>query len=384
MICVFTIPAAHREEERAGGKHSGAAGAGFDRILASPAGTERRCAGPMRETATGAAAWERARRLLCALQDEVRAILIAARAREGRRFARVAEVTPEDTIFHVDKISEAAILRWMEENWPSAWPVELVMEGLAPGTTFPRGVAAEDATWTLILDPIDGTRCLMYDKRPAWSLAGLAPRRPGRRPTLRDIVVAAMTELPTSKAGFSDQFSAARGGPLRATRRDLRTGVSKKWIPRPSAARDCDRGFASVVKFFPEGKALAAELEERLWRELGLHGLEGGARVFDDQYLSTGGQLYELIVGHDRMVADLRPLILPRAGLPGALCCHPYDICTALLLEAAGGVVEAPGGGALDAPLDTTSPVAWTGYANSALARRIRPALRRALAGVLG
>jgi fructose-1,6-bisphosphatase/inositol monophosphatase family enzyme len=321
---------------------------------------------------------ERARRLLCALQDGIRDTLIGARRRQGRRFAEVAAETAADTIFRVDRLSESAIMGWMERHWPHAWPVELVMEGLEEEATFPRGTPVKDTAWKLILDPIDGTRCLMYDKRSAWSLAGLARQR-GVRTNLRDIVVAAMTELPTAKAGAADQFSAVRGGPLRATRRDLATGVVKAWIPRPSVATDCDHGFASVVKFFPESKARTAALEEALWRELGLHGKAGGARVFDDQYLSTGGQLYELLVGHDRFIADLRPELLAREGMTAALCCHPYDICTALLLEAAGGVVERPDGGALRAPLDTTTPVAWVGYANSKLAARMRPALRRVL-----
>jgi len=325
---------------------------------------------------------ERARKLLCALQDEIQATLIAARSREGARFARVAAVTPEDTIFHVDKISEAAILRWMEDHWPRGWPVELVMEGLEPGTTFPAGTPVTLTLWKLILDPIDGTRCLMYDKRSAWSLAGLAHQR-GRRTHLGNIFVAAMTELPTAKAGAADQFSVVRGGRLRATRRDLRTGEIKKWTPRPSVAVDCDHGFASLVKFFPEGKTLTAKVEEALWRELALLGLQGGARVFDDQYISTGGQLYEILVGHDRMVADLRPLLLARAGAPAALCCHPYDICTALLLESAGGLVETPDGKPLRAVLDTTSPVAWVGYANAALAAQFRPVWQGLLKGIL-
>ncbi len=322
---------------------------------------------------------ERFRRLLCSLQDDIQRTLIASRSRQGRRFAEVAEVTAEDTIFHVDKISEEVILGWLEKNWPRAWPVELVMEGLPPGATFPRGVAVKQTRWKLVLDPIDGTRCLMHDKRSAWALAGLAPQR-GARTSLRDVVVAAMTELPTSKAGWADQLSAVRGGPLRAIRRDLRDGRGKRWTPRPSAAVDCDHGFASVVKFFPEAKAATAALEEELWRWLGLHGRNGGARVFDDQYPSTGGQLYELIAGHDRLIADLRPLLLPRVGLGSALCCHPYDICTALLLEAAGGVVARPDGGPLVARLDLTTPVAWVGYANPGLARRAAPVLRRLLA----
>jgi hypothetical protein len=53
------------------------------------------------------------------------------------------------------------------------------------------------------------------------------------------------------------------------------------------------------------------------------------------------------------------------------------------LLEAAGGVVEGPDGKPLRAPLDTTTPVAWVAYASPALARAIRPALRRALAKLL-
>ena len=98
-----------------------------------------------------------------------------------------------------------------------------------------------------------------------------------------------------------------------------------------------------------------------------------------DHYICTGGQVYELMVGHDRFLADLRPLVFGKLRLKSALVCHPYDICTALLLEAAGGVVEGIDGKPLNAPLDTTSPVAWVGYANPTLAKAIRPALRRAM-----
>ena len=97
--------------------------------------------------------------------------------------------------------------------------------------------------------------------------------------------------------------------------------------------------------------------------------------VFDDQYLSTGGQIYELLAGHDRLIGDLRPFVLPSLGYKSAVTCHPYDICTALLLTEAGGVIESPDGRPLDAPLDTLTPVAWIGYANETLARLARPVL---------
>jgi hypothetical protein len=136
------------------------------------------------------------RRLLCALHDHIRDTLIAARAKHSAKFARIASVTAADTIYYVDRLSEEAIIEWFEEHWPRAWPVELVMEGLEDGTTtFPSGTAVAKTKLKCILDPIDGTRGVMYDKRSAWILTGLAPQR-GAKTHLGDIVVAAMTEFP--------------------------------------------------------------------------------------------------------------------------------------------------------------------------------------------
>ena len=321
------------------------------------------------------------RRLLCALQDDIRDTLIAARAKQAGKFARVAAVTAADTIYHIDRISEQAILAWFERHWPPSWPVELVMEGIADGSaTFPRGTPVAKTAFKCILDPIDGTRGLMYDKRPAWALAALAPQR-GARSHLGDIVVAAMTELPTTKHGLADQFSAVAGAGVVADTLDLSRRTRRRWRPQPSRADHFEHGFASIARFFPEGKALLGAVEEALWRELGVLGKRGGQLVFDDQYISTGGQLAELIVGHDRMRGDLRPPAYAKLGFTAAtLCCHPYDICTALIAREAGCVVEAPDGRPLRPPLDTTSPVAWMGYANAGLARQVRPILQRIMA----
>ncbi len=321
------------------------------------------------------------RRLLCALQIHIRDTVIAARRRQAGKFARVAAVTVADTIYHIDRLSEHAILAWFERHWPRAYPVELVMEGLEGGAvTYPRDVPVAQTKWKCILDPIDGTRGIMYDKRPAFILAALAPQR-GVRTELRDILVAVMTELPTSKQDRADQLSAIRGAGMVAETHDLARGSIRRWVARPSRAKNFEHGFASLARFFPEGKALIGALEEALWRELGLIGKNGGQLVFDDQYICTGGQLFELIVGHDRMLGDLRPLAYAKLGYSSAaLCCHPYDICTALIAEEAGCVIEAPDGRALRLPLDTTTPVTWMGYANPTLARIVRPVLRRVMA----
>jgi len=328
------------------------------------------------------------RRLLCRLQDTIRDTLLAARESQAAAdFARVAWVTAADTIYRVDRISEAAILQWFEAHWPARWPVELVMEGLeGEEVTFPRGTPVAGTALKCILDPIDGTRNLMYDKRSAWVLAAVAPQR-GPATHLGDLVAAAMTELPTSKQWAADQVSGVKGcgpGGLVAERVDVRGGGRAALTPRPSQATDFKHGFASLSRFFPEGKALLARVEEALWEALYGSGGRSSPLVFDDQYITTGGQVYELLVGHDRMLGDLRPLAFRKLGLESALVCHPYDICTALLLREAGGVAETPEGTELRAPLDTTSPVAWMGYANPVLARQVRPVLRRLMKEYFG
>ncbi|HWA28839.1 MAG TPA: inositol monophosphatase [Lacunisphaera sp.] len=326
---------------------------------------------------------ERCRLLLCRLQDHVRDALMASRAKQARNFARVAAVTADDTIYHIDRLSEHAILDWFERHWPRAWPVEIVMEGLAGGTvTFPAEIPVSHTVLKCILDPIDGTRNIMHDKRSAWILAAMAPQR-GARTNLRDIVVAAMTEIPTTKQWRADQLSAVRGRGVKAEAVDVISGRRSAIEFAPSRARDCRDGFAAISRFFPEGKALLAQLEEELWDELYGLGKQASPLVFDDQYICSGGQIYELIVGHDRFLADLRPLVFRKLGLTSALVCHPYDICTALIATEAGCVIEAPLGGPLKQPLDTSGQVAWVGYANPSLARHIRPVLRRLIRQML-
>lgn len=292
---------------------------------------------------------DEARALLCALGDHVRALVAAA---SGQEMASVAGTTVADTMYTIDLVADDALLVWFDEHWPG---VTVVSEGLDEPVTV-----GGDPSWTVIVDTIDGTRGLMYDKRPAWCLAAAAP--PGGR--LADVMVAAMTELPTAKQCAADQLSAVRGKGLVAERLELNRGSREPLALNPSRATDLEHSFSGVAKFMLPGKPALAQLEAELFGRLGCR------QVFDDEYLSTGGQLHELISGRDRFIADLRPLVAPYAHQ-----CHPYDVCTSFLLEEAGGVVTDPWGGTLDAPLDTVSPVAWVGYANETLAAWIGPVL---------
>ena len=193
-----------------------------------------------------------------------------------------------DTIFAIDRVSEDMLLSHFT-TLAKEWSCVLIAEGLGETgrTVLPAGTAAQDAELVVIFDPIDGTRGIMYQKRSAWILTGVAPNR----------------------------------------------------VP---------------------GQGLA----------------------FEDQYISTGGQLYELLMGHDRWIADLRPLVEPllrQRGRSLGLCCHPYDLCTELIAGEAGVIVTDVGGEQLQAPLDVSTEMAWTGYANATLAAHVAPVLQSVL-----
>ena len=327
---------------------------------------------------------ERIRKLLCQLGATVRNHVIFMRSTvDSEQLASVSGVSESDTIYLIDKFSEESLLEWFSNNWPGDLPIELVVEGLedhAP-VLFPKGHCLEDTLFKVVIDPIDGTRELMYDKRSAWVIAGVAQQKFGNN-CVGDIEVAMITELPISKQRISDQISGWKGcgrAGLIPLRLNLDSGEQTTFSINPSSAKTLEHGVAGFVKFFPEAKALMARFETDLWKRLGYYGESKSPVIFDDQYISTGGQMYELIVGHYRFFGDIRPEALRSIGVPKSLSCHPYDVGAGLLLSEAGCMYESPWGGVVDAPIDTVTPVSWVGYANEDLAKIIKPVLQSLL-----
>jgi hypothetical protein len=142
---------------------------------------------------------------------------------------------------------------------------------------------------------------------------------------------------------------------------------------RPSQADTINHGFATVSNFFPGTKVLASRLMEHLAANLIGKADVTKATVFDDQYIATAGQFYELVIGHDRFNADLRPTFYRMQGQPEGLCCHPYDCATMLIAEEVGVILTDEAGQPLDGPLDTTTALSWVGYANPALRKKMEP-----------
>ncbi|MGN6505708.1 MAG: inositol monophosphatase [Tepidisphaeraceae bacterium] len=323
---------------------------------------------------------------LIGFQKLVRETLIASRSKQALH--EVSHATAADTIYKIDTEVEP-LLEAFCESWGRETPLVLIAEGLEDeegreaNKVFPAGTREEDALIRVIVDPIDGTRGIMYDKRPAWALAGVAPNKgPGTR--LRDIEVAVMSELPTSKMGFADVLWAIKGQGAHAQRVDLATGAAKPLPIGASTADTLKHGFATVTNFFPGTKVLASELMEHIVQ----HAIGAAdvtkAMIFDDQYISTGGQFFELINGHDRFNADLRPAFYALQSQPEGLCCHPYDCATLLIAEEAGVIITNEAGQPLDGPLDCTTGLNWIGYANATLRRQIEPLIQQFLKSARG
>jgi fructose-1,6-bisphosphatase/inositol monophosphatase family enzyme len=311
-----------------------------------------------------------------------REVLDACRKLAAEELSSVAGDAGGDTLYALDRVSEALLFEELGADAARLGGFVLIAEGLEHGSVvLPDGMRREDARYVVIVDPIDGTRPIMYQKRSAWALTGVALKHTGE-PRLSDIALAVQTELPLVKQHLSDELWALRGHGAHAERVEL-FGEGRTQLPlRPSRSPTLEHGFAMLSRFFPGARDELAAIDEEVVRAVLGPPPAGRALCFEDQYASTGGQLYELMVGHDRFNADLRPLLfdlLARRGEPPGLACHPYDVCAALIATEAGVLVTDPRGAPLDAPLDLESPVAWVGYANAALRASIEPALRAAL-----
>jgi fructose-1,6-bisphosphatase/inositol monophosphatase family enzyme len=296
--------------------------------------------------------------------------------------AAIAREEEGDTIYAVDYLTEDLLVEFLARELAPTAPLVLIAEGLPNGQlVLPQGSSEDAAVWRIIVDPIDGTRGLMYQKRSAWILTGVARNR-GPQTNLSDIELAIQTEIPLVKQHLSDRLWAVRGTGAQAERFNRLTDETLELRLQPSRARSIAHGFAEIARFFPGAREeLAAIDEEIVFGALGPV-LPGKAHCFEDQYASSGGQLYELMSGHDRFIADLRPLmerVLAARGITLGICAHPYDLCTELIAREAGVIVTDVRGERLGAPLNVGADVAWAGYANEHIRAQIEPLLQDAL-----
>jgi fructose-1,6-bisphosphatase/inositol monophosphatase family enzyme len=315
-----------------------------------------------------------------AVREKVRNSLVNA---THEQLSAVHAEKAEDTIYVIDRDAEEVLVPVLKKYAHEVGGIVLLAEGIgeAGGMVLPEEMHRHETALRVIIDPIDGTRSIMYDKRSAFYLAGAAPNK-GENTRLSDIEVSVMVELPTTKQYCADFLWAVRGKGSYAQTENLLTGTIRNKLIRPSSAKTIIGGFAQFARFFPPGREILSRMEDDLVRMMVPSNPGGKALVFEDQYICSGGQLYEMLMGHDRFVADVRGLLyafLHKQGKEGGHVCHAYDVCAHLIGTEAGIIITDGHGNPLDAVLDLNIEINWVAYANQDIEREVKPLLLNVL-----
>ena len=301
---------------------------------------------------------EEARRLLCALGEHVRDLVVASR---GMDMAAVAGETVADTIYAIDRVADDALVQWFEEHWPD---VLVVSEGLDEPVLVggDRGLDRH-------------RRHHRRHARPHVRQAvGLVPGRGG----------AAGRRSGGHRRGGHDRTAHGQAGrgrpaerhprrrPAGRARRPAAAGEPAALDVRPSAATDLEHSFSGLAKFFLPGKPALAALEAELFRRLGEPaGLR--RRVPLDRRAAPRADHGPGPLRRRPAPARRRTRVWPAIPTTSARpCCSKRWAAWSPI----------PWGDPLAVPLDNVTPVAWVGYANEALAARIGPVLAELVDGL--
>ncbi len=295
---------------------------------------------------------------------------------------RGAKAGAGDVSYAIDVIAEDIIVEFFSQR-NIGNGVIVVSEGIGR-RVFPEGLVEDRADYVLIIDPIDGTREIMYNKRSAWILTGVA-RNSGNGVTLADIEFAIQTEIPTLKQDRASVVYASVGQGSFEEVWDIDNGrlLTEPTRLSSSSADNLRHGYIMFVNPYTSTRSKNAAIVDQLIEQAVGPAQDNEVLVFTDQYGSTAGQVYMLATAKYRLVADLRPAIALHqraAGIGGGLCCHPYDLCTYLVAVEAGSAITDLAGGSLRYPLDTTTDCGWVGYANPLLREAVEPVLLDAIA----
>lgn len=282
-----------------------------------------------------------------------------------------------DTTFALDLGPEQVVADWLAEQ-AERGPLSLFSEDT--GWTHAGPPAAGDDPFDhggprIVVDPVDGTRNLMHDLRSAWTVVSLCAPGSGQ-PRYSDLVVGLVGELPDSRSAVARRLWAWRGGGCWYSTLNLRSGeVSEEVRLYTDAEARVDHGYFSFFSYHPAQRPPTAGIAHAFFQRLAEHEGADLDHCYDDQYISSGGQLVLLAMGSYRMAVDLRGRLARARTVAKA-----YDMAGAALCAVeAGVVVERPEGGPLDFPFDAETAVDFVGYANRATAERLGPHLHAAL-----
>lgn len=286
--------------------------------------------------------------------------------KQSSSLSQVSHFGYGDTSYKIDLIAEEKIEKYANLLAEHGYSVEIIAEGIGHRQYLSNKSQPE---YSIIIDPLDGTRGIMYDFRSSFVLTGIASYDPNGN-TLKDIEIAVQTEVPPSKQNQISQLWAIKNQGAFGQLIDLDTHETQEEPLKTSMAKNIDHGFAVFVNYFPGNKAEIGQIADDVFQKVQGKVELNQSIVFDDQYICTAGQLYLLITGRYRFLADIRPLYI-KSGLTA----HPYDLCTLLIATEAGALITDPYGEELNYPLDTDTQCGLIAYANPDIKNLIEPVL---------
>src|SRR5262245_24216672 len=153
----------------------------------------------MRPVSTAFAAWEAPLRRLCdELRATTRAALAEARARgSAAELARPVGQGAGDVTFGLDAPAERVLDAWLAAQ-AARGPLSLLSEDRGWRHRGPSGPLAgfDHGGPRIAVDPIDGTRNLMAELRPAWTVVSFAGHG-AAEPRLSELGGGIISEIPT-------------------------------------------------------------------------------------------------------------------------------------------------------------------------------------------
>ncbi|HEY8461523.1 MAG TPA: hypothetical protein VIM99_14130, partial [Blastocatellia bacterium] len=92
-------------------------------------------------------------------------VLTELRRQSSESLSAIAFETPADKIYVIDRSVETALLPALVEHLQPALSFALICEGVndEQPLAFPAGTPIDETQARLIIDPIDGTRPIMYN-----------------------------------------------------------------------------------------------------------------------------------------------------------------------------------------------------------------------------
>lgn len=282
-----------------------------------------------------------------------------------------------DIRYKIDVVAERAVER-MARDLGKIVDCRVLSEGTGEILTSGR-----DPLVRVLVDPIDGTRNIMADLRPAWVLTGAAAEDGARLLTTEDLAFCLQSEIPTSYQSKSVVLYARRGAGCYAQYMNIPSG-DRSEPARIFAPKNLDlkSGYYVFLKYLPRERAAIAEFETTFFSKCRLQLSMDTSRVYDDQWISAAGQLFLTLSGRSRMFADTRGWLAAKAGVE-TVASHPYDLCSYLIASESGSpVFQFDKNGELEpfrAPLDLETNVSMVAFANERARKILGPILTETL-----